>query len=232
MNLSKKSSLILFIIILSCSDKNNLFEFKKETISLKENIIVSNNNNESVDFDFGLWMFNNKEPDADFIANWINVKLEGKRILEPINVLWVDYKAKNKAEAIKNITSFLFSNGFLIRSGSSTGYYAFFDNNNWIHQYEETWSNKKNPNTINNHGRVFLAHEVKSNLNNPVFLSSGAFSIESERHFLISFDTALKQLNEVNEWTIFDNSYKAKNITSNYAYTTFDHKGVKIFILN
>ena len=220
------------IIIVSCSDHDDSWEIKNKTFNLSENIIISNKSNETINFDFGIWMFNQQKTDINAIANWINIKKNGKIILEPINVLWIDYKANSQVEAIKNITDFLHSNNIMNRNGSSNGYYGLFDNNNWIPQHQETWSNMKTPATINNHGRVFLAHKIMSNLQNPVFISSGAFSIESEKHYLISFNDALEQIKERNEWRIFDKRYKTENIIVTNKYTTFDHNGTKIFILD
>jgi hypothetical protein len=220
------------IIIVSCSAKDDSLEMKNKTFNLSENIIISSKSDETINFDFGIWMFNRERADVNAIANWINIKKDGKIILEPINILWIDYRANNQVETIKNITDFLHSNNIMNRNGSSTGYYGLFDNNNWIPQHQETWSNMENPLTTNNHGRVFLAHKVMSNLQNPVFISSGAFSIESEKHYLISFNDALEQMKEINEWKIFDNRYKTRNIIVTDNYTTFDHNGIKIFILD
>jgi len=160
------------------------------------------------------------------------VKKNGKTILEPINIIWVDFRATNKNEAIENITTFLNDNGFLLRNGSSNGYYGLFDSSEWIHQYKETWSDNQNPNTINNHGRIFLSHQLKSNLNNAVFISTGAFSIEDQNHYLISFDDALKKIDKTGQWQIFKNRFISNNIIQNNDYITYDHKGIKVFVLN
>ena len=154
-----------------------------------------------------MWMFSEKQFEVNAIADWIGVKKNGKTILEPINIIWVDFRATNKNEAIENITTFLNDNGFLLRNGSSNGYYGLFDSSEWIHQYKETWSDNQNPNTINNHGRIFLSHQLKSNLNNAVFISTGAFSIEDQNHYLISFDDALKKIDKTGQWQIFKNRF-------------------------
>lgn len=224
--------IVLFLITSSCSDKTDVFELKQEQVSLSENIKITCKNKENLNLDLGLWMFNKKTPEISSIANWIGIQLKGKVILEPINIIWLDFKATNKVEAEENIVKFLKANDFLMRSGSSTGYYGLFENDYWIPQYMETWSDNTNPTTINNHGRIFLAHELKDNSNKSFFVSTGAFSIESESHHLISFRDALKDLKAVIDWTVFNYSYQAKNIITSNNYTTDDHNGIKIFTLN
>jgi len=225
-------SAFLIMFIFSCSKKQPYLEYQKKAINLRNNITVFNNRNETISFDFGMWMFNERKLEVDAIANWIGIKQKGKSILEPINIIWVDYKANTKNEARENITTFLNANDFLIRNGSSVGYYGLFENNNWIPQYKETWSDKEDPKTINNHGRIFPAHKITSNLNNPVFVSTGAFSIEDELHYLVSFNDALKKMKETKEWKVFRNRFKAANIIQEHNYTTFDHEGIIVFVLN
>lgn len=223
---------ILFLVIFSCGPDNNSMELKKEPFQLTSNITIVSDSTERANLNFGIWMFNKKKTEIDAIANWIGIKRNNKNILEPINIVWVDFKANNKKEATENITDFLFANEFLIRSGSSTGYFGLFENNTWLPQYKETWSDKQDPVTINNHGRLFVAHEIMSNLDNPVFVSTGAFSIESQQHYLISFNEALNKMQEVNKWKIKEDKFRVGNIVKDDTYTTFDHQGLKIFILN
>jgi len=224
--------LILFFIIFCCAPDKDLLELKKEPIQLTSNITIVNDSSEKANFNFGLWMFNKKKIEIDAIANWLGIKQNNKNILEPINIVWVDFKANNKKEAIQNITNFLYANEFLVRNGSSLGYFGLFENNTWIPQHRETWSDNQDYYTINNHGRLFVAYEIMSNLNNPVFFSTGAFSIESPQHYLISFNEALNKMKEVNKWKIKEDKFNVGNIIEDDTYTTFDHQGLKIFILN
>ncbi|MDD7914870.1 hypothetical protein [Polaribacter ponticola] len=224
--------MVLFLITTSCSDKTDVFKLKQEQVPLSENIKITSKNKEDLNLDIGLWMFNKKTPEISSIANWIGIQLKGKVILEPINIIWLDFKATNKVEAEENIVNFLKANNFLMRSGSSTGYYGLFENDYWIPQFMETWSDNANPTTINNHGRIFIAHEIKDNSNNSFFVSTGAFSIENESHHLISFRDALKDFKPVIDWSVSNNSYQAKNIILSSNYTTDDHNGIKIFTLN
>ena len=220
----------LILLIFSCKEEESYYE--NEKIDLIDRITVFNNSNNTISFNFGMWMFSEKQFEVNAIADWIGVKKNGKTILEPINIIWVDFRATNKNEAIENITTFLNDNGFLLRNGSSIGYYGLFDSSEWIHQYKETWSDNQNPNTINNHGRIFLSHQLKSNLNNAVFISKGAFSIEDQNHYLISFDDALKKIDKTGQWQIFKNRFISNNIIQNNDYSTYDHKGIKVFVLN
>lgn len=232
MYLRKVICFISCISLFSCSESKITLEKRTPQIKINYNFNLSDKNDQ-VNFDFSIWMFkNNNNPDKNSIANWLNIAHQSKTILEPINVLWIDFRAKTKSEAINNNIKFLTLNNFLMRSGSSKGYFGFFENKEWIEQYKDTWSDKKDPLTINNHGRTFLAHKVISKSGNTVFISSGAFSIESEKHLFVSFNDALKQFNEVDDWWVYKENMDVGNLVEMNNYSTFDHKGVKVFVLN
>jgi hypothetical protein len=57
------------VIIVSCLDKNDFWEIKNETFNLNENIIISSESDETINFDFVMWMFNQKKTDVNAIAN-------------------------------------------------------------------------------------------------------------------------------------------------------------------
>uniref|UniRef100_UPI0040480093 hypothetical protein n=1 Tax=Polaribacter sp. TaxID=1920175 RepID=UPI0040480093 len=220
----------LFFSFLSCSEDDYGIE-QGVDIDLKYNLKLAIES-DSVKLDMGAWMFKDKIPDKNFIANWLNTKVSNKTILEPINIVWVDLKAQNKTQAISNIVRFLELNGFVVRVGSSTGYYGFFENFEWVMQYPETWSDNPDPRTVNNHGRVFLAHKISTKLNRAGFISSGAFSIESSTHSFISFGNALDQFKEVAEWNLSKDNLDMGNIIHSESYSTFDHRGTKVFVIN
>ena len=104
-----------FLILLIFSCKEEELYYKDEKIDLIDRITVFNNSNNTISFNFGMWMFSEKQFEVNAIADWIGVKKNGKTILEPINIIWVDFRATNKKEAIENITTFLNDNGFLLR---------------------------------------------------------------------------------------------------------------------
>lgn len=222
--------LVLFLILYSCSENNiNIPQQKTPDIPLEYNFKLTDKNTA---FKFGIWMFKHKGHNKNSIANWISVQHLGKDVLEPINVLWLDFKAKSKEESTNNVIKFLELNNFIMRSGSSVGYFSFFEDFEWVPQYKATWSDKLNPNTINNHGRTFLSHQINDNLGKSFFVSSGAFSIEDEKHLFISFKDALNQFKEVEDWSIYLENLDAGNIIKFENYDTFDHEGIKVFILN
>ncbi|MCL7754033.1 hypothetical protein [Polaribacter sp. Z022] len=227
----KKISYTIFILLfVSCSKNKISFEKRTSPLNLDYHFFF-NDKEDQLNFSMGIWMFNARNESENSIANWINVEHLGKTILEPINVLWIDFKANNKTEAINNIVNFLTLNNFIMRSGSSIGYHSFFDDFKWISQYQETWSSHENPNTINNHGRIFLGHQVKSSLNQNVYISSGAFSIENEKHLFISFKDALKDFNNVDQWKTYDENLNIGNKVESGNFSTFDHEGLKVFVL-
>jgi hypothetical protein len=224
------------VFFLSCSSEKDFFNQEiisrdEKAVNFTDFITVFKDQEEKTSVDIGIWMFKTKELNLNSIANWIGVQNEGKFILEPINVVWVDYVSKSKQEAEEKVITFLINNNFLHRSGSSIGYAAVFEQNYWIEQYRETWSDKLNPNTINNHGRVFLGFETKTNEGNRAFVSTGAFSVEDEKHLFLSFDDALKQFNETEIWKIYSEYLSVNNVVKNYWFSTFDHRKIKTFIL-
>lgn len=223
--------IFMLILLFSCNDSDEI-ELNERSVSFKINhnfnLLIAS---DTVKFNAGIWMFKEKKATINSIANWINIKHFGKTILEPINVVWIDFKATNKTEATNNIVAYLEENKFVLRNGSSTGYYGLFDYNKWIGQHKQTWSDNINPVTTNNHGRIFLAHALENDVNETYFISTGAFSIESPEHYFVSFNNALHQFKETKEWSIFKDNLKIGNIYNTNDYTTIDHEGVKILVL-
>ncbi|WP_299012152.1 hypothetical protein [uncultured Polaribacter sp.] len=227
----KNILLVLMFVCISCSKNETLFEEKTENINLAYTIDLKDKKN-NILFDFGIWMFKNKEPNQNGIANWLNIPHQNKEILEPINVLWIDLKSKNEEEATNAILFFLKQNGLAERKGSSTGYATFFEDYQWKEQYRETWSDKQDPITVNNHGRIFVAHKTKyQNQDKDFFVSTGAFSIEDEQHLFVSFKEAQEQFKVLENWRLHANALKVGNIINTNNISTFDREGVKVFIL-
>ena len=232
----RKFLLIFISVLLSfCSSNEDLIPLSnsksEKIINLLYPLTINKNNEEKVSLDIGVWMFKRNELDVNSIADWLGIRFDGKVLLEPINIIWVDFVSKNKEEAEQKVLTYLEKNNFLHRSGSSTGYLGIFENNYWLHQYRETWSDKLDPNTVNNHGRIFLGYETFSNLGNSVFVSTGAFSVENEKHHFISFEKSLWQFHETEFWKVNSEVTTLKNIVKNDTYSTFDHNRVRTFIL-
>ena len=202
----------------------------EQPLTFSKNITIDTKNRGTSNFNIGIWMFNQQKVEINSIANWINVTHMGKTILEPINVIWIDCKATNVNQANNNVTSFLNANNIYPRTGSSEGYFALFENENWVIQFDKTWSNQSNHATINNHGRIFLSQEVISDNGEIIFVSSGAFSYENPQHYFLSFKNAIDELDEKIDWKIYKEKLLVGNIINTNTYNTFDHEGVKVFI--
>lgn len=226
--------LVFICLLWSCSKTEediftNIVPENIPIFLLSNSFTIHKNNIENISLNMGLWMFKEKKYEKKSIANWIDVQHEGKFILEPINVIWVDFKATSKNEAKQKILTYLETNKFIHRSGSSIGYFGYFGSSNWVSQFRETWSDKQNPSTINNHGRIFLNFETTTSNGQKVFITSGAFSIENEKHLFVSFDKALDAFNNTQTWQLYSENLNVHQILNDYTYTTFDHKRVKIF---
>jgi concanavalin A-like lectin/glucanase superfamily protein/ZU5 domain-containing protein len=176
----------------------------------------------------GVWMFCDRkfltsncdapsEVTGEFISQWATDRSgQGLTILEPINVLWIDYSAETQEDAESNVSDYLTAAGFETEGPSwnpplswdlcglsplnvpahTSGYRARL-NGEWIDQWPErqTWVDARVPNP-NNHGRVFTTTNVGTS-QDPVFYTLAAFSREGEwdcsrdnSHQFVSFTEA------------------------------------------
>jgi hypothetical protein len=154
----------------------------------------SHNNNENIknNANVGIWMYTDENWS---IANWISQK--DLNLLEPINIIWVDYTATSLEEATTNVEEYLVSNGFAKESNyqHSYPYYAYYDTHFFMQEpYNEAWSTISWP-KANHHGRIFPAYNA--GIDKHVFYILGAFSTENivqvpplPAHAYISFDMA------------------------------------------
>jgi hypothetical protein len=177
-----------------------------------------------------VWMFKNEH-----IADWLGENVDGKKVYEPINVMWIDYKSGSIEEAKGEISQFLKNNSFKMRGGSSTGYFSFFgtdENPDKTGQYpsDKTWSDASALND-NNHGRIF----IRKSPDNNAFYTLGAFSRESGiSHHFISFNEARNALHAKGKWikeemtTDFPNQYPPAD---SLPFSTQDHNGVIFYVL-
>ncbi len=208
----------------------------------------------------GLWM--HKQTDlssmngiADWVNGWDRYKDknypgESWRILEPINVVWIDFTASTEQQAKDHLEHFLEAQGegdptrtkFSKEGGHSDGYWAAYAYNEllniplWMPQYPHTkgvaWVDIRGG-KAKNHGRIFPSFEVTSESGDPVYITSGAFSRETVLHLFESFDDARDVLVAPDGWvdkgvSDFENSYGPSLLLD---FTTADHSGVRIFAL-
>ncbi len=101
----------------------------------------------------GKWMI---APDK-LPARWLGSKYFGKSLREPINVIIVDERTSDLAEALNNLYAACKSAGFEARKGHSGGYSAFIAGSLYPQlpsEKDHAFSNE--PYELNNnHGRVF-----------------------------------------------------------------------------
>ncbi|MCX6827700.1 MAG: hypothetical protein NT002_00210 [candidate division Zixibacteria bacterium] len=202
--------------------------------------------------ELGVWMFNqNVIPlRSDAIAHWAVPLCDpfGK-LLEPINVIWVDYSARSAEEARDNVQAYLVANHFFQEPNSVSGirhhsfpYYGAYKPNQLELQLpnDKTWVDFAWP-SENNHGRIFPAFEAGKDEKFPVYYTLGAFSRESVWdpihllfHCFISFDMAQEALTgNLAGWNYEDiqNNWGnvMKPIQEGY-YNTADHEGVAVLV--
>lgn len=252
----KKSVLLVVLLIslfpfITCDITNNseteeAFNIENpNSLNLMYNLNYTNSQDLECNTEFCIWMLKENE-----IANWMDNAYENElTIYEPINVIWLDYRAKTEEEAIENVFVFMVNNFFFQEGINSLGiplhtygYTALYDINTIINQFplEAAWVDAQHP-SENNHGRVFPSFKVNTNKNSSVFVTLGAFSRESEwnmltqkGHDLVSFNQARDALSENGDWKTeklnlnIGNQYKAELEKD---YCTLDHNGTKMFTL-
>ncbi len=224
---------ITFIAIIYNGCANDYVKPSSKTyapdLALTKNISINYLEEDTLEASIGLWMFKKKALKENAIANWLN--WYNPDILEPINIIWIDLRANDELEASKNIEQFLISNGWNVRSGSSTRYFAYVDGK-WLFRYSGTWSDHPNPNLPNNHARVFTGHRLSSQ-KQVVHLSTGAFSREDGPvHHYISFNEARNALRPLGGWKLAEEELDLGNRIWHSQCTTMDHTGARVFVLH
>jgi hypothetical protein len=147
----------------------------------------------TVTADLGLWMFRGQDPpfgipmerrlSFEGIAHALGQQIDGRRLLEPINVLWIDGLAGDATGAAARVSLFLRNSFFRPEPLYHThDYYGHFPlaTPPWIPPLERwSWVDDEWP-SENNHGRVFASLRAVSDRNVPLFLTIGAFSREGD----------------------------------------------------
>jgi hypothetical protein len=177
--------------------------------------------------EIGKWLLDrNKKPSL-----WLNRKLDGKIIWEPINIIIRDTISKSIKESKRLLNVSLFKSGFKIRWGHITPRYANiggiiyeFLPGIYFHAYSDSIWLKEN-----NHGRFFGPH-----FQNDIYYYCGAVSRETAiTHKYISFSLArnqfIKMLTE-KSGTRFIKYFEMDNIIMNDTETTGDHDGKAILL--
>jgi len=209
-----------------------------------------------VTVEVGVWMHKERSFGRAAIADWLEHPYQGKELLEPINVLWLDPLVTDERGARDNVADFLGECGFR-REGDqffgliprhSSGYSAAYAGGVWRDQYDsdDAWvDGLLRGGGSNNHGRIFPAYEAPAGTSQSVFVTSGAFSREEgteanpscytdvERcHAFVSFNRARDQLScNAQGWRLlgiqdFGNVYP---LSMGLSFSTADHSGTIVF---
>jgi hypothetical protein len=202
---------------------------------------------ESVAVSLGRWMF--KEPllQPGAIAMWaslgglISEWINSRKILEPINVVWADFVATTEDQSKQRIADFLKLRGYEVTTCSFANFFAYIDADPMIPSFApggKAWTDYPGAQNsgcdsllvANNHGRVFPGRRVLSNRGNSVFITTGAFSRESElTHAFQGFNIARLNLQEASKLVHDDwEPVNGKSLGNEYHdddYSTADHDG-------
>ena len=172
-------------------------------------------------------------------ADWLGKPLEGKKLLEPINIIIIDKLAKSEKEAIENLEAAMIKAGFPTRNGHSADYQGLINNKSYpqLPKGKHLAFSDEHFEFDNDHGRVFGPDYYN---NNYYFIA--AFSREDIAlrggvgHSFNSFNKArdqlAKKLDEVTDYQVIDFLPLKNYILNNSNQTTGDHDGIAIVLSN
>jgi|GEM_PF-513275 len=181
----------------------------------------------------GFWMLG---PDGN-IADWLGAPFEGKKLLEPINVVIVDRYASSPEAASARLLAACGKSEFPQREGHSSGYWARLGAARYS-QFppgtEESFSDALFV-FSNDHGRIFGPMKWDG-----AYVFAGAFSRESVdpitkvKHRYESFDRArdtfARKMSERGGYEIAGYLDLGNAIVENDAFSTGDHDGVAVLL--
>jgi hypothetical protein len=171
-------------------------------------------------------------------AHWLGLKWEGKNLIEPINVIFVDSVSKNMAESIDQLYKNLKKAGYSDKAHHSSGYIGYLGDRFYPQLPRErhhAFSNEP-AELNNNHGRIFgpCRHDGK-------YIYTAAFSrekidpVSKIMHHFGSFDRARDELSQklhkksafrIAGFVGMDNA-----IFNDQEYTTADHDGMAVILV-
>lgn len=177
---------------------------------------------------FGPWMLS----PAGTPANWLNQPYKGKELLEPINIIIIDSKAKSAEEARDRMLKNCARAGYPGRYGHSTGYQGMIDSQ--IHSQLPTEEKQAFSDGCfllsNNHGRIFGPRLYRGQ-----YYFSAAFSREGldlfarVKHIYLSFNIArndfARQLDRRTDYHIIGRLELGNCLPPDSKQTTGDHDG-------
>lgn len=183
--------------------------------------------------DIGLWMISKHGS----VADWLGVPHQGKKLLEPINVIILDAFATSSGDAVSRLIAAVEKAEFELREGHSSGYSAYIEGlilTQCPPGSEETYSD--GPFELsNNHGRIFGPIEWRG-----AYVFTGAFSRESVdlvtkvKHQYESFDRArdafTQKLSAKTDYRVTAFVSLGNAILGDDALTTGDHDGIAVLL--
>jgi hypothetical protein len=175
----------------------------------------------------GKWMFDS----TGMPSSWLGKKLDGKAIIEPINIIIIDSVSGSVDEAKQNLISAFDKAGYKDRWGHSSGYKGLIAGSNYPQlpaKYFHAFSS--HPLEFdNNHGRIFGPHFAGG-----VYYFIGALSRESGYfHNYVSFTQARDDLAAALDSKTLYKLLKKENLNNSAVsdnLTTGDHDGNAILI--
>jgi hypothetical protein len=109
------------MVLTSCSrDEESPTGADPCTLNLVGSFTYVVSGNLTVSTEFGLWMFCEQSLTGDAIADWRGEPLIDQKLLEPINVIWIDFVASDANSAKENVRGYLDKCGFFEDGGFLT----------------------------------------------------------------------------------------------------------------
>jgi hypothetical protein len=181
----------------------------------------------------GKWMYQ----DDMQKAHWLGVKWEGKSLIEPINIIFIDSISKTRTESLDALFKNLKIAGYADKPHHSSGYIGFIGGVFYPQlpaERHHAFSNEV-AEIDNNHGRIFGPHRASGK-----YIYTASFSRESidpaskVMHHFSSFNRARDEFSQnldkktpykVSGFASLDNA-----IINNRENTTAEHDGIAVVL--
>lgn len=170
-------------------------------------------------------------------AHWLGAQVSGKQLMEPLNVVFVDWRSRSMEEARAVLSEALSAAGFPSRTGHSGGYYAFM--NGRLHPQLPSEPYHAFSDELfelpNDHGRVFgpVSWEGRF-LFVAAFSREGVAPLDKVKHPYLSFNRARdKVADRLDERTAYKRGGFVdlrNHLAGDPIHTTGDHDGLAVLL--
>ena len=171
-------------------------------------------------------------------AHWLGAKIDGKSLIEPINIILADDRSRNPQEAVSNILVSCRKAGFDNRFGHSSGYAGWISEEFYYQlPVEPMHAFSDAPAEVgNNHGRIFGPFFRRGKFYFTASFSREAFDpVANVKHRYVSFNQARDRFSEMLQrksgWKLARFVSMENALIWDTEETTGDHDGIAVMLM-